>query len=151
MAFYPPRFNVWCKVYGADPTTLDYVVRGYSICQVRGSEGKAASQDLLGSVCEILFPRGSDIRSPGVANTGIADLVLVAGYGNMRIGIFGVCDKGAGFANEYRQATGLFYSNTELPLLNTDGLHPVNVDLLPPDGYTPLPIRLPKTTWGNLS
>jgi len=146
MAFYPPRFNVWAGVYRYNTLTDVWDLVGYSICQVRGTTSHESSDVFAASNCQVLFPAGSDVRSTAISDSHVADMVMIAGYERFRLRVSGICDKGAGFGNEYREANCLF---DEL----TSGEDPraallrVNPELLPPIGAPPLPVNDPGTTW----
>jgi len=151
VAFQTPRFNLWCRVDRWDNSIPipAWVSVGYSRCQVRGSDSKQDITTILASECQVLFPKGSDVRSPQTANTGIGDYVYVAGYAYGRLQVKGICDKGAGFPNEYRLANCVFDNFSERPSFpgHVDGLLRVNPLLLPPDGYEPLPIKDAYLVW----
>jgi hypothetical protein len=147
MAFYPPRFNVWVRVYRYNSESFSYDEVGYTIAQLRGSDSKQDITSLLPSLCQILLPKGTDVRGTATSLTGVGDLVYPAGYGAGRYVVAAVCDKGAGFANEYRECNCYLDPFSELYALHPNGLLRVNVNLLPPDGFAPVPVRDPSDSW----
>jgi len=147
MAYFPPRFNLWCQVWRLlDPLDpFAYTMVGYSRCQLRGPSPYVAEPQ---SVCEVLFPKYSDIRGPQQSEAhNIGDTIVLAGYDKWRHWrVFFVCDKGAGFPNEYRMAI----CATFRPVDVGDGhgaLPVVNPELAPPDGFLPLPLLPIIDTW----
>jgi len=146
MAFHAPRFNVWAAVYRHNSLTLDWDLVGYSICQVRGTTSHESSDVFAAASCQVLFPAGSDVRDASLSDDHVGDMIMVAGYERFRLRAAGICDKGAGFSNEYREVNCLFD-----PL--TSGEDPraallrVNPELLPPIGAPPLPVGDPGTLW----
>lgn len=149
MAYRTPVFNVWCKVRRetlvAGVPTVTFP--GYSLCQVRGP--KAGGAEIINAICfEILFPKWSDVRYSNQNDTIFGDWVQVAGWGNRWAQIVEVCDKGAGFTNEYRLTSAYFVDySTGVGSLNTVlGCGVVDPTLMPPGGFTPLPL-LPKLGW----
>jgi len=148
MAFFPPRYNVWARVFRMNDDLDAYLEVGYSRCQVRGTDSKQEAEANVVSSTQVLFPRGTDVRGPANSRTGIPDIIFVAGYGRNWLQIRGICDKGAGFPNEYRLANCWFQAITGWPLpVTPDGLTPVSTTLVPPDGYTPVPILSPGDVW----
>lgn len=146
MAYFPPRFNVWCKVYRLNMVGGDYVLAGYSICQVRGTTSHETSDVQGAANCQVLFPKGSDVRNAAISDLHVGDYVMVAGQLHFRLHVDGVCDKGAGFGNEYREANCSYdFLGSGEP--DRGGLPPVNTDLLPPDGYLALPVIPKGTAW----
>jgi hypothetical protein len=143
MAFQTPNFNVWCRVWRG-LTLSTYTLLGYSKCQVRGVDSHLDA--LLGNVpWQILFPRGTDIRDGDSTSTNVGDQVEVAGWDGTWFLVDSVTDKGCGFTNEYRIAIGrtIRAAGRTTP----QQLNPVNKDLVPPVGYTPVPIRTPAPGW----
>lgn len=150
MAFYLPRFNVWCRVWRKLTTNTNPIEIGYSICQVRGPEGRISPpQGQVGF--EVLFPKWSDVRGFPQGVNGDGDFIQVAGWGPRTAQINSIADKGAGFANEYRVAVVGWVNFTDgLKYNKLKGAGPVEPTLLPPDGYTPLPLIDPEASWPSI-
>lgn len=148
MAFFKPRFNLWCRVFtnGDGPTRT---LRGYSKCQVRGP---TSHDDFVSTnaVFQILFPAGSDVRGTSNGAADDFDWVNVAGWGSRWAVILSVADKGAGFPNEYRlaQCTWVQYGGGSITTQTQVGV--VNPVLEPPEGYPPLPLVTVSTVWTAL-
>lgn len=146
MGYKVPGFNVWCRIRRFDPDTLTYPVYGYVKCQVRGADSHldvgAGTQQF-----QVLLPKGADVDDQSTSVDGFADYIEVAGWGGQWAKVVSVTSKGCGFSNEYTIAN-VFWTITEsLPPANSPQPCPVNIDLAPPVGYTPLPIRIRAATW----
>jgi len=139
-----PTFNLWCKVYRFDNTipVPAYLPVGYSKCQLRGIDSHLDAGPITTLQVEVLFPAGSDIRSNKENETGKGDVIQIGGYGEMRWIVNTLSDKGAGFLNEYRIAV-----TSPFPPVAPAGLPRVNPELVPPVGYTPLPVLTPGLVW----
>jgi len=140
MAYYPPRFNTWCQVWrlldAGDP--FAYTLVGYSSCQLRGPSPYVSEPQ---SVFEVLFPKHSDVRGPQQSEAhNIGDAIILAGYDGWHWArCFFVCDKGAGFVNEYRMAICAFFRLDSVGD-GHGGYQPIDLALEPPEGFTPLPL-----------
>lgn len=154
MAFKTPTFNVWAQVLRYQQGPSAYRVYGYSLCQLRGpdSHWEGPGPGTAGLQFEVLFPKLSDIGDLQMLSQSTwTDLVCLAGWGTRVAEVNGVCMKGGGFNNEYvlclcswegaNSYPGLGAVNRSFPQLNTT--------LVPPGGYTPLPLRTASTTWSG--
>lgn len=144
MAYRIPVFNLWSQVWRLTVPGVpgDYTMAGYSRCQLRGPDSHL---DGGGNLFEILFPKWSDVRGRAFA-ASFGDVIIVAGWDEQFWAtVFDVSDKGAGFANEYRQAIcswrGITASSPEGPFPTTNPL------LDPPVGYLALPLTPPFNDW----
>jgi len=148
MAYYPPRFNLWCQVQRILPPSGVRGIVGYTKCQLRGPSSHV-QPGFTGSAFEVLFPKWTDVRGVQQAPSALGDWIQIAGCGNRFAVLVSVCDKGAGFPNEYRLGVCTWIARTTSPPspLNTvDGLGVVDSLLAPPGGFVEVPL-LPQLGW----
>lgn len=141
--YFPPRFNMWCQVWRPSPAPT-YVLYGWSKCQMRGPTSHVDSGGLL---YEVLFPKHSDVRSYTLPGDQESDVLVLGGW-DRRYGVVAyVTDKGAGFANEYRLTYVSWRTHTTIIPPVPGGCPSVDPLLIPPMGYTPLPLISPAAVW----
>ena len=143
MAWFPPRFNLWCQVWRPSPSPT-YVLVGWSKCQSRGPTSHVESG---GFYFEVLFPKWSDVRASNLPGVSENDVLVLGGFDRRWCTAAFVYDKGGGFPNEYRLVYAGWRTKTTIIPSVPPGCCPVNADLVPPDGYTPLPLIEPATDW----
>jgi len=155
MAFQVPRFNIWVEV--REQNNSGSTLRGFSLAQLRaprpnlvGRFYNLASQVYDMPYQEVLFPKGSDVRSyqfardstiPPAALDG--DRIQFLGNVNYYFAVMGVFDVGVGFPNEFRVALCRIIDLP--PTVGDGGMVRINPALVPAPGYTPLPV-LPLAT-----
>jgi len=140
MAWYPPRFNLWCQIWRPTGLGDNYNLIGYSLCQLRGPTSHI---DAGGGYQEILFPLHTDVRGIRLNGEQGQDIVVVAGWDRRWCYVSDVYDKGAGFVNEYRLATCYWRGGVTVIPPVPAGVPVVDPELIPPDGYTPVPLLTP--------
>jgi len=152
MAFQVPKFNMWLSVQKQHSGGMG--AKRYIKGQVRGARPNLvgrfynlASQLYDLPYVEILLPAGADVRSYQFANDSTigpiaTDGEFVKGLGKLNYGwtVMAVFDVGAGFHNEFRVALGRQVEDHVTGHVDDGGMGRLNPDLLPPDGYTAVPI-----------
>lgn len=158
MAYFAPRFNVWCQVWRWHPELPNYKLHGYSLCQLRGPapfpqyQVSTFFEDLQ---VEVLLPKYSDVETAALNLGGKADVIMLAGMGVRYLIVDSCSVKGAGFSNEYLLVQVHQMSPEEgRPYFRfpASEFHAwsVNKELSPPDGFTALPLITPAAAWGVL-
>lgn len=141
MAYRVPEFNLWATVYS---NTGAFV--GWTKCQLRGPINglfdleQSDQPPSCRILWEILVPAGTDIRTrncSGQRGASSWDHIYLCNDTRLAFIVQAVGDKGAGFDNEYR----LCYVTPDLDfVIGNDGLPRVNPEVVPPSGFTPVPI-----------
>jgi len=144
MAYFPPRFNMWCRVAFEGIVPANLQLRGYSLCQLRGPASRESDPGFSQGF-QVLFPMYSDVRGIEQRDAGLHDWLQLAGWGDRWAVVTSVCDKGAGFTNEYRQAECQFTTHGVTNM--TPGMPAAKFGLEPPVGFVPLPLILPEDHW----
>ena len=100
---------------------------------------------------ELLLPVGTDLESKVLNPHERADIVVIAGTCRRYMTVLGLLPKGAGFGNEYLLAIcQQIDPETGAPLgMEAPEFHNwrVNPTLVPPDGFTPVPIIVTTDHW----
>lgn len=134
MAFRTPVFNLWAEVV-ASATGFN---RGWTPLQLRGPTNTGIFLNDTPAApfvfyWEILLPKGSDVKNISNGGAHGADDIFIR-PGNLRgYRVIWVDDKAAGFTNEYR----LVWAQQHII---SAPLPRVNSSMVPPGGYTPLPV-----------
>lgn len=146
MAYFPPRFNLWCQLYRYDVGINKYRLWGYTRCQLRGpaSQWQGFEPGDRGMPFELLLPLGTDIETKVLNPHEKADIVVLPGTCKRYFSVLGSLPKGGGFANEYQLVICQQVDpeagaplGLEAPEFHAWRLNPL---LTPPDGFTPVPI-----------